>query len=527
MIRMLSTSRVFVVALLLGLFALTARGVRDPDFWWHLRTGQYIAQTHSVPHRDIYSFTNEGRQWITHEWLSELIFYGIYLSTGFAGLIVLFGLIIGGAFALTYFRSTGRPYLAGLWVVLAALATAPTWGVRPQMFSLLLTSVFLFVLYRRPDTTEVPGRNIWWLVPLTLLWANLHAGYAVGLALIALAIVGWLSDAATASVPRDEALRAVRLLAILLVVCAAVVIFNPNGTHLYSYPFQSLHSRAMQTYIVEWASPDFHLKRFQPFLLLLFATFGALALSPRRERPGTVLLLIATAYAGMRSSRHIFIFALVAAPLLAKYVQAWLNPQKWVQWMNTPEKVPTRSKAMLNAALVLGMIAFCVARVSMVVSRQPATEAQNCPVAAVAFIDAQRPAGPFFNYYDWGGYFIWKLYPTYRVYVDGRADLYGDTFMNEFVDTYRAEIGWRKTFDNYQIQSALLPPRTSLAVALRREPGWKNIFEDKQAVVFTRSEPTGVTFKQVPPESESTFNLLIWEVDLGAPVSGVSPRQIR
>src|SRR6266851_2032591 len=370
MIRMLSTSRVFVVALMLGLFGLTARGMRDPDFWWHLRTGQHIAQTHSVPHLDFYSFTNAGKQWITHEWLSELIFYGVYRATGFGGLIILFGLVIGGAFALTYFRSPARPYIAGLSVVLAALATAPLWGVRPQMFSLLLPSIFLFVLYPPAPTPEVRSKNIWWLVPSTLLWANLHAGYAVGLALIALVIVAWLLDGVIGSAPRDEALRAVRLLAILLLLCTLVVIFNPNGTHLYSYPFQTLHSRAMQTYIVEWASPDFHLIRFQPFLLLVLATFGTLALSPRRERPGTLLLLIATAYAGMRSSRHIFIFALVAAPLLAKYASAWLSEKKWAQWMNTPEKVPTRSKAMLNAALVLGMIAFCVARVSIVVSRQ-------------------------------------------------------------------------------------------------------------------------------------------------------------
>ncbi len=502
MIRMLSTRRVFVVALMLGLFGLTARGMRDPDFWWHLRTGQHIAQTHSVPHLDFYSFTNAGKQWITHEWLSELIFYGVYRSTGFGGLIILFGLIIGGAFALTYFRSPARPYIAGLSVVLAALTTAPMWGVRPQMFSLLLTSIFLFVLYPHPDTLEAPGKNLLWLIPATLLWANLHAGYAVGLALIALAIVAWLLDAVIGSVPRDEALRAVRLLATLLLLCAAVVIVNPNGTHLYSYPFQTLHSRAMQTYIVEWASPDFHLKRFQPFLLLVLATFGTLALSPRRERPGTVLLLVATAYAGMRSSRHIFIFALIAAPLLAKYASAWLSEKKWEQRMNTPEEIPTRSKAMLNAALAVAMIAFTATRVRMVVSHQPATEAQNCPVAAVAFIDEQHPAGPFFNHYDWGGYFIWKLYPKYRVYIDGRADVYGDSFLNEFMDTYRAEIDWRNTFDKYEIQSVLLPPHTALTTALRREPGWKNIFEDKQAVIFTRTDLRGSPLHAAAPGSK-------------------------
>lgn len=467
---------------------MTARAVDDPDFWWHLRTGEYIVQTHSIPHHDIYSFTNSGKPWIAHEWLSEVMFYGIYRALGWGGLIVLFGAVIGGAFALTYFRSEGRPYIAGLAVLLAAVSTYPTWGVRPQMLSLLLTSVFLFVLLSKKEGA-VSLRRLWWLPVLMLLWANLHAGYAVGLTLIAAVLVGTLLDGAFGFDPAGQTRAQVRALAIVLVVSTAVVLLNPNGVRLLSYPFETLHSHAQQTYIAEWASPDFHQGRFQPFLALLFVTFIALAISPKRPRPKELLLLLATAYAGMRSIRHIPIFALVAAPILAEHLHAILQERGWAAWLDAPPRLPPPRKAALNLLLVTAVLAFAVLRVGLLVKRQSGTEAEKYPQAAVQFLNRERPAGPIFNYYDWGGYFIWKLYPTYRVYIDGRADVYGDSFLDSFAQTYRAQSDWREPLRRYGVQTVVLPPETAMASALRQDQNWDNIFEDKQAVIFTRRPP--------------------------------------
>ena len=480
---------------------MTARAVDDPDFWWHLRTGQYIVQTHSIPHHDIYSFTNAGKPWIAHEWLSEVIFYGVYRALEWGGLIVLFGAVIGGAFALTYFRSAGRPYIAGLAVLLAAVSTYPTWGVRPQMFSLLLTSVFLFLLLRDEDQ---PGltRSLWWLPALMLLWANLHAGYAVGLALILAVFVGTLLDGAFGFQASEIARRKAQGLAVIFLVCTAIVLLNPNGIRLLSYPIETLRSQAQQNYIAEWVSPNFHEGRFQPFLALLFLTFLALAVSPKRARPRDLLLLLGTAYGAMRSIRHIPIFALVAAPILAEQILAILKQRNWAAWVDAPDRVPPLKKATVNAVLMLAVFAFVVLRVDLLVRRQSSTEAEHYPAAAVQFLTTDRPPGPIFNYYDWGGYFIWKLYPAYRVYIDGRADVYGDDFLDSFAQTYRAQTDWRAALDRYGVNTVVLPPKTAMAAELRREPGWGNVFEDKQAVVFTRNQ-TGSPHVSVSPTGQS------------------------
>jgi hypothetical protein len=92
------------------------------------------------------------------------------------------------------------------------------------------------------------------------------------------------------------------------------------------------------------------------------------------------------------------------------------------------------------------------------------------------------------NHYNWGGYFIWKLYPEYKVYIDGRADVYGDSFMDEFASVYyvRGE-SWRTALETARPRTVALPPDAPLIAALRVLPGWKQVFSDRQAVVLTRT----------------------------------------
>jgi len=89
------------------------------------------------------------------------------------------------------------------------------------------------------------------------------------------------------------------------------------------------------------------------------------------------------------------------------------------------------------------------------------------------------------NNYNWGGYFIAKLYPEYRVFIDGRADLYGDSFMDDFYATYHFTEGWKRPIEQWQIRTILLPPDAPLVTALRSQPGWKQIYSDSQSVVLT------------------------------------------
>ena len=482
--RLFSTRRVFLVVLAAGLFSLAARDLSDPDIWWHLRTGQLILETRSVPHTDPFSYTRRGEVWIAHEWLTEVFLYLAYRVAGKGALVIGFAAIIAAAFLIAYRRSPGRPYLAGAMTAWGALASVPTWGVRPQMLTLLLVSLFLFFL----DQSELNPRLLWWLPALTLLWVNLHGGYAVGIGLIVLYFAGSALDWAFGRVSRAQAVSRMRHLTAVLFACLMLVPFNPSGTRLYWYPIETLRSRALQGYISEWRPPDFHLARFQLFFWMVLFTGVALALSKERVRFHQWLIAVVTAGAALHSIRHIPIFALVAIPLLSERLEHLLTNRPWANSLLVPRANSSPRLVSTNALILMSVLAFVALHLYHTVREFKTSEARTFPAAAASFLTAEHVPVPLLNHYDWGGYLIWRLYPKYHVWVDGRTDLYGDNFMEQFLQLYWAKEGWKQQLDNAGIMSVILPPSAPLARSLLHVPGWQQIYGDGQAVILTRTD---------------------------------------
>lgn len=460
---------------------MSIRPATDPDLGWHLKTGEIIAHTRHIFHSDPYSFTRTGQPWINHEWLSDLLMYGLYRFGGTAALIILFAAISAGAFLIVFLRCAGKPYLAGAVTIWGALASAPSWGVRPQIFSLLLASIFLWILERSENNATI----LWWTLPLTVLWVNLHAEFAVGIALIALFLVGSLLDCIFGFAAWAQTTSSFRNLTLALGFCLALVPLNPYGPKMYLYPWHTLSSSAMATYIQEWMPPNFHQTMYLPFLLLVLALFAAAGIARLRVRPRDLLLLSVMLFAGLRSVRHIPIFAIVAVPILARFVQDQLEHRNIHLTGGTSS---TRGVFALNAVIFSGFLLFVALWVSSVIHREPRIEAEKFPVQAVSFLAQNKPSGPIFNHYNWGGYLIWKLYPQYEVFVDGRADIYGDQFLDNLAKMYFVQNQWQQKFDAWQIRTVMLPPDAPLIAALRLRSGWKQVYEDKQAVILERTD---------------------------------------
>ncbi len=475
----LTTRRLFVSILFIALFVMTTREISDPDFWWHLSTGKYIVETHTIPHADIFSLTNAGRLWVTHEWLAEIFIFVLYTLGSFPLLILIFSALMTLSFALVYLRSPGQPYIAAFAVMLAALATAPTWGVRPQMLSLLLTSVFLWILDRK-------GRSIWSLPFLMLLWVNLHSGYALGIVIVGVYVLGEIvsgfkiaGSKLTVHAPHSPLWR-------VLLLCLVAVLFNPNGVTMYLYPFETLTSATMQAYIQEWFSPDFHLIEFQPFAWLLLATLAAIAWSGKRTSLVQTILLVGFGYAALRSARHIPLYAIIATPILAEHVWYIIESQGWANVLNTRRQM-TRIATIVNWILLTMIVLAGIARVAIVVANQAETERAKFPAAATDFIQAQNIEGGIYNTYAWGGYLIWRMYPQARVFIDGRADVYGDAFIeNVYLKAYRGGVDWHEPLERYNVRVVLIEPNAPLAAQLARAATWKQVYRDPQAVVFIR-----------------------------------------
>lgn len=469
-----------MAVLFLSLLAMATLELLDPDFFWHLRTGQLIWETGSIPRVDPFSYTIPGQPWTAHEWLSEVIFYAVYLRAGQEGLILFFALIITLTFGIVYYLSDGKPYLAGLGILLAALASAVAWGVRPQMFTMLLAAatVLILVEYRKGK------RNLVWFLPLLMvLWVNMHGGYLLGLALVGMYLLGllisrWLQQDTTP----------IRPLVLAFVFSFLATLVTPHGPGFLLYPWATLASPTMQSYILEWLSPDFHLVQFQPYALLLLLTFVSMALSRRPADPIELLLLSVFGYASLRSARNIPLFAVVAGPILSRHLWAVAESRGWANRLS-PQATTNRVLSLLNWILLLAAATGAAVKISYTLGNNQAAQSRLYPVAAVEYMEKEGLFGLIYNQYEWGGYLIWRLYPEQKVYIDGRADVYGDAYIEEYLDAYRMREDWQEPLQKYEVNILLIDRNSPLANHLQADPGWEQVYRDPLALILVKRSP--------------------------------------
>lgn len=511
----LRLSHVAVVCCLVTIFSVAVKPVTDPDFWWHLATGRYMSAHHLIPSHDVFSISARSHRWITHEWLTELLFYGGWALGGARLLMLATATVITVTFSLVYLaaRERGAPTLiCAPIVLLAALASAHTWGTRPQMLSLLLTATYGLALTRMVLRKE-PAPPLW--LPLTMvLWVNLHGGFIFGFALLAIVVAGYVvQDLWQATRPETSDDPAVlqaldtaeqgpweplssgqvgrvhahpgRCAAVVGLTAAATLI-NPNGLAGVLYPLSYLGNNASTRYIAEWVSPDFHKVQYLLFeglfLLLLVGALGG----GRRARLADVLVLVPFTFLAFQSVRNINLFSVLAAPIAAELVSQML-PAVWR--LRRPAAL-TRGKAVVNllaaGAIVVGVLATTASKLSD--ATQARAVAAMYPVGALRAIEGRGLPVRGFNSYNWGGFLIWNLYPARDVYVDGRPDMYGDRFMDRYIRAYNGEASWRALFARERLCYALIEPDSGIARALRGDSGWHVRYRDARALLF---EPRG------------------------------------
>jgi hypothetical protein len=493
----LDTRRLIVAILFVAIFAMVAsRGQpADTDTWWHLKSGQLMWETGQILRADPFSHTVAGQPWIDHGWLVQLMLWPIYQAGGLAGLALLLAVIVTAAFALVYRQSEGRPFVAAFATVLAVVASSVIWAVRPQIVSFLLAAIIAYLLdgYRRTGS----ARRLWPIPVLVVVWVNCHAGFVVAFILMGCYLAGTILERLTQ--PPDAALKAgpVPLAAVMLVSLPAVLI-NPNTVKMIPYAYQTVSIGPLQAFIQEWAAPDFHNLQFHPFIWLLLLTLVAMGLSRRRAQWIDLIVLCVFAYMGLVAVRNVALFALVTAPILARYTTAALDElalSPRLSWLgrltHTPSLPrPKRPVVVLNAALLVTVLAAAGPLVGLNLVRLQDLDVwgKNLPVQAVDYLRAHDLSGQMFNSYNWGGYLIWALYPSKPVFVDGRTDLYAfNNVLDDYVQAHLASPGWQEILDRYNVGYVLTEQGGLLATALRGPGDWRQVYSDTLAVIYAKT----------------------------------------
>ena len=291
--RLTSPGGLFLSAVLLAAaFPLTAP-IRDPDFWWHLRSGQLILQSGGLLHTDPFTYTVSSHVWTMHEWLTEVLFAKLYAvgrprrdRRGAQR-----GQLARRACASSPARGSTvpGPFALGGGIVLAVIAGYPIWGPRAQMLTFAFACLTLLLAERH---LRRGGRLALLLLPMFLVWGNLHSGFLIGLGFIAVIVVAEAVAHLLHLEGRAPA-RRVRSLALLLVGSLLVCAINLNGPSIILYPFGTLGSAAQQSLILEWHSPDFHDWSVRIFGVMLLSLV-ALIVANRRIRLRDAALVLAT-----------------------------------------------------------------------------------------------------------------------------------------------------------------------------------------------------------------------------------------
>jgi hypothetical protein len=481
--------------LLVAALAFTAPQVRegDPDLGWHLATGRYIVEHHAVPHTDPFSYTAQGRPWIAHEWATDVVFYLLDRAWGIRGLVLFRQMTQVLGVVLTYLlclRAGVHPLAAlvgGAGYLFFVIATL---NARPQMLLPVYTLLLLHILlsYRQGRR-----RALWWILPLTVLWANTHGGFLLLFAILAIFIVdqaidqpeGGLRSGRFAFRPR-KALPVVGIAAL----AAVATLCNPNGLRGSVYPLTYLTGDLAYaaSRVQEWQSPDFSaaIHRF-PLLALLLAPV-LLAMSPVVPNLFQLLLLMFVTLGYLKYQRMVPIFGVVWIWLAAEVLQRrFLKPY---QPQDNPRTAPMAVSIFVLAAVLFAAGLPWLKPTSQLLGREA------YPAAAVEVAQDNGLSGRLLNTYHYGGYIVWRYYPTPVVFIDGRADVFAGALFNDGLTMMRGKMGWHRLLRQYRIDWAIVQRDEPLSELLRLTPGWHLIYADGVACLFVHDGPANTKVLQ-------------------------------
>jgi hypothetical protein len=476
---------------------VTVQSLRDPDVWWHLAAGNLI-RAHGIPAQEPFTFLGAPNPWVGQQWGYEVALSWMHGIGAWLPMLAM-GLVASAAF-LVAVRSVPRalrvpgPFLAAA-LLISTIVAGTLLGVRGQVITLLGTAIVLWVVAR---WREGRTRAVWLLPPLFLVWANLHAGFVTGFAvlLLVLATVAVWRRAAPATAPAAP----LRPLLLALLAGAIATLVNPAGVHLYPYIYQTFANPSLTNGITEWMSPDFHLTALRLFELgaVLLVVLWVVS---RRPDPLDVVLGVAMLAASLQAQRNLALFAVVAAPQLAGY--GWLA---WNGWQSRPRLAAFSRPRPVLPAMVMAAAVCALAVAAYVVPLSRATRvasdtAHDFPVAAATYVAAHDAGQRMYSLYEWGGYLAYR-FPTQRtVYIYGESAVFGSERMERYLDIHLVRPGWRSELDGMTV--AIVPASSQETTAFT-EIGWTVQCHDAASdSVVMHVTDLAVGPSQTPPDPRS------------------------
>jgi hypothetical protein len=474
--RVLSSFPALLIGILFAKVYWTCRtSIADPDIWWHLRNAQYLLTHLHFPNLDMYSFTAAGSPWVSHEWLSELFYYGAFSSFGLRGIFVAFAsvlaILVVAVFRLCL-KEAQDPLAAAVAAIFGGLLAGVGFTPRTQHFGWLCFVGIYAILLRFRSARRAPL----WLIPvLFCVWVNCHGTWLIGLAVYTIFVCAGLirrDIGHLAAAPWSN--HELKKLSVTGFASVAVLFANPFGYRLVLYPFDMIFRQKLNIGTVEeWASVNFDDPRGRLVLLVLGAVFAMALIGGKRWRIDDALLTIFVLYCGLTHMRFLFLAGIVLPPILAP------------QLGRISSYDARRERRTINSVLLAGVIGVCV--FGFPSARMLDNEvADYFPTGAMRYLRAHPQQGHMFNLYQWGGYLEWNL-PDAPTFIDSRTDIFEyKGVLNDYLEIVKLNHS-QEILDRYGVTYVVYPAGPALPYFLSKSPLWERIYGDGQAVIYHRS----------------------------------------
>lgn len=454
------TFLLFVVIFFVFSALFAAQKIISFDDWWHLKTGEWIWQHKAVPYVDPFSYTFQGAEWIDYEWLFQAVVYPIYFVSGFGGLIILKIIIVLVAFFILFLACReldgGKKWFSIIILFIALLIAREGFLVRPQIFSLLFLSLYLYLLALHRGSRITARQLILFLLPVHILWVNVHGSFLLGIFLVGAYAMGNFVPLALSHhrdlkpVFQDKKFQNYLLLGLLLILASLA---NPYTYRIFIIPLETAGAKETLSGIAEWVpsmDPRFlGVLIVDPLMwfraLFLIGAISFLVWRDNLRRIEDVIIFVVFSYMAFKHVRFCGPFALVAATII-------VNNLTQVRWR-------VREWRWLCLIPLLIIIAFSVNDVRTLIREERLGLGvwRNYPETTVNFLKEHGVKGKIFNTYGLGGYIIWHLWPDIPVFIDGRAvTIYDQDFFWLCGLAYQNRAAWEKIVDSYGVDIVLV-----------------------------------------------------------------------
>jgi hypothetical protein len=462
-----------VVALFLVALALNLPDELFQDSWLTIVGGREIVQ-HGLPTHDALAIWTQGREWVDQQWLAQLLFYGLYALGGIKLALFAHMVSAAGAFilAVVVSRRRGASTRSVCWIAVPTyfLLTWGSWNARAQSFAVLFFVLLVALLI---SDARSPSRRVFLVVPLLILWANIHGTAVTGALLVALWGITYAIERRKRPF-REWAPRS----AALVVAPLACLFASPYAVNLPHYYETMLFNSGFRDYVTEWSPTAFSVQT-APFYLLAFLTVWLMGRTRKRLLRFEQVLLLVTLLIGLQTIRGVIWFALTALMLIPVGLDGVLE-----------SNVRAQRFRLLNRSLIAVSIVGAVAALAAVSAKPSTWFERNYPSGILAAFDRAQARDPQLRVFANESYGDWLLLrrPAVRGRLawDIRFELLSTSELQRLLKIRRRTDGWQRLVAPYGLFVLKKGPETKLASALLRRPGARVEYRGQGAIVISR-----------------------------------------